>query len=56
MNRLHPDKSLRAFLLDITGVLVESSAEGDGVTIEGSVEAVRRLEAEGKVGGERYKS
>ncbi len=36
------------FQLDITGVLVESSAEGDGVAIQGSVEAVKRLEDEGE--------
>ncbi len=29
-------------------MLVESSAEGDGVAIQGSVEAVKRLEDEGE--------
>ena len=55
MNRLHPDKPLRGFLLDITGVLAESSAEGDGVAIQGSVEAVRKIEAAGEEAGKGQK-
>ena len=39
---------VKGVLLDITGVLAESSASGDGRAIEGSVQAVQRLEAAGE--------
>ena len=39
---------MKGVLLDITGVLVESSATGDGKAIPGSVEAVRKLKEAGE--------
>ncbi|KAI1723052.1 haloacid dehalogenase-like hydrolase domain-containing protein [Ditylenchus destructor] len=41
-------RSIRGFLLDITGVLYNSSGNG-GIAITGSVDAVNRLYAESKV-------
>ncbi|CAJ0570997.1 unnamed protein product, partial [Mesorhabditis spiculigera] len=40
---------VRGFLLDITGVLYNSSEGSDGVTIQGSVDAVARLYKESRV-------
>ncbi|TRY63027.1 hypothetical protein TCAL_05569 [Tigriopus californicus] len=40
-------KPIKGVLLDITGVLAESSAEGDGQVIFGSVEAVKKLTDKG---------
>ena len=42
-------KAVKGVLLDITGVLVESSAVGDGRAIQGSVDAVKRLDAAGSL-------
>ena len=41
-------RAVKGVLLDITGVLVESSATGDGTAIPGSVEAVRKLKDAGE--------
>ena len=41
-------RAVKGVLLDITGVLVESSATGDGKAIPGSVEAVRKLKDAGE--------
>eukprot|EP00095_Tigriopus_kingsejongensis_P004449 maker-scaffold168_size293125-snap-gene-0.19 protein:Tk04449 transcript:maker-scaffold168_size293125-snap-gene-0.19-mRNA-1 annotation:"phospholysine phosphohistidine inorganic pyrophosphate phosphatase" len=40
-------KAIKGVLLDITGVLAESSVEGDGTAIPGSVEAVKKLKDHG---------
>ena len=40
---------VKRVLLDITGVLVESSAEGDGKAINGSVQAVQKLKEAGEL-------
>ncbi len=40
-------RNIRGVLLDITGVLAESSVGGDGTAIVGSVEAVKRLKSAG---------
>ncbi len=37
------DRTIKGVLLDITGVLVESSAQGDGTPVPGSIEAVQAL-------------
>lgn len=42
-------KPIKGVLLDITGVLAESSAEGDGKAIPGSVEAVKKLASKGEM-------
>lgn len=42
------NKAIRGVLLDITGVLVESSASGDGVAIQGSIRAIERMKEAGK--------
>ena len=42
-------KTVKGVLLDITGVLVESSAVGDGIAIQGSIEAIKRLNSAGKI-------
>lgn len=41
-------KIVKGVLLDITGVLAESSAEGDGLAVQGSVQAVQKLRDQGK--------
>lgn len=41
-------RPVKGVLLDITGVLAESSSEGDGVAIQGSVQAVQKLRDNGK--------
>uniref|UniRef100_A0A7E4W4E5 Phospholysine phosphohistidine inorganic pyrophosphate phosphatase n=1 Tax=Panagrellus redivivus TaxID=6233 RepID=A0A7E4W4E5_PANRE len=42
-------KPVRAFLLDVTGVLYNTSGNNSGIAIPGSIEAVERLYAESKV-------
>jgi len=54
LGRIDPDREIRAVLLDITGVLVESSAKGDGVAVQGSVDAVRKLTETGNEGPTHY--
>jgi len=39
--------SVKGVLCDITGVLAESSSEGDGVAIPGSIESINRLKSAG---------
>ena len=41
-------RAVKGVLLDITGVLVESSSTGDGTAIPGSVDAVRKLKDAGE--------
>uniref|UniRef100_A0A0K0EPL3 Phospholysine phosphohistidine inorganic pyrophosphate phosphatase n=1 Tax=Strongyloides stercoralis TaxID=6248 RepID=A0A0K0EPL3_STRER len=43
------NRPVKGFLLDITGVLYNTSNNGTGVAIEGSIEAVKRLYNESKV-------
>ena len=42
-------KAIKGVLCDITGVLTESVSEGGSRPIEGSIEALQRLKAAGKV-------
>ena len=40
--------AVKGVLLDITGVLAESSSEGDGQAVQGSVQAVQKLRDQGE--------
>jgi hypothetical protein len=42
-------RKVKGVLLDITGVLAESSSTGDGTAIQGSVEAVKKLKSAGNI-------
>ena len=42
-------KNIKGVLCDITGVLTESVSEGGSQPIEGSIDALQRMKAAGKV-------
>jgi len=47
LGKINPSKEIKGVLLDITGVLVESSSNSDGIAIQGSAEAVKKLQDAG---------